>query len=332
MEISAPKTVWLKLCSWQYWRFLLRSIYERFYQSYINKHVLNHNVDRLFDDFRDRYFVSTERVYSHDDLLDDSPEVDILATGSDMAWGVGLHHHEYLLDFGKPETRRISIAASFGRTWDSLTEREKDICKKYISRYDAITVREEEGVRICKNLGLSNAVRVCDPTMLLEPSAYEELMNTASIPDSSDKIFIYYIGYDDSFLTDYDIVSVLKKKDLRYHYASAGRINALPKVFPTIPQWLKYIHDSHFVVTNSFHGVIFCLLFKKQFAVIPLKLEQRNTRIQTILKQFGLEERVCRTKKQLLTILGQKIDYIKCKVCIDSFVTESRNYLLEAFQ
>lgn len=308
-ETSAPLPLWKKLLSWQHWRFLLRSIYERYYQSYINSRVLNHDVDRQFDDFREKYIVSTERVYSHDELLQDSPEVDILATGSDMAWGVGLHHHEYLLDFGKAETRRISIAASFGRTWESLNESEKEICKKYISRYDAITVREEEGVRICRNLGMANAVRVCDPTMLLDTSVYEELMNCASIPDSSDKAFIYYIGYDDSYLTDYDIVSVLKEKNLQYHYASAGRVNALPKVFPTIPQWLKYIHDSRFVVTNSFHGVIFCLLFKKQFAVIPLKLEQRNTRIQTILMEFGLEDRICRTKSQLLSAIDSKIDY-----------------------
>lgn len=326
-EISVPMPVWKKLQSWQHWKYLARSIYERFYQSYINAHVLNHNVDRQFDDFRDKYIASTKRVYSHDELLDDSPEVDVLATGSDMAWGVGLHHHEYLLDFGKSETRRIAIAASFGRTWESLTEREKEICKKYISRYDAITVREDEGVKICKNLGMANAVQVCDPTMLLDISIYEELKNSASIPDFSDKAFIYYIGYDDSYLTDYDIVSVLKKKDLHYNYASAGRVNALPKVFPTIPQWLRYIHDSRFVITNSFHGVIFCLLFKKQFAVIPLKLEQRNTRILTILREFGLEDRICRTKSQLFAAIDTKIDYHAISPVVKQYQSMSRNVI-----
>lgn len=330
-ETSAPMPVWKKLLSWQHWRFLLRSIYERCYQSYINSRVLNHDVDRQFDDFREKYIVSTERVYSHDELLQDSPEVDILATGSDMAWGVGLHHHEYLLDFGKAETRRISIAASFGRTWESLNESEKEICKKYISRYDAITVREEEGVRICRNLGMANAVRVCDPTMLLDTSVYEKLMNCVSIPDSSDKAFIYYIGYDDSYLTDYDIVSVLKEKNLQYHYASAGRVNALPKVFPTIPQWLKYIHDSRFVVTNSFHGVIFCLLFKKQFAVIPLKLEQRNTRIQTILREFGLEDRICTSKMQLISVFDTLIDFHGISTEIENYQKRSRGIIDQIF-
>ena len=326
-ETSAPMPVWKKLLSWQHWKFLLRSIHERIFQPYINKYVLNHNIDRHFDDFRDKYIISTEHVYSHDELLDDSPEVDILATGSDMAWGVGLRHHEYLLDFGNPETRRISIAASFGRTWESLTESEKEICGKYISRYDGITVREEEGVRICRNLGLSNAVRVCDPTMLLDISTYEELISTASIPESSDKAFIYYIGYDDSYLNDYDIVSVLKRKGLQYHYASAGRVNALSKVFPTIPQWLKYIHDSSFVITNSFHGVIFCLLFKKQFAVVPLKLEQRNTRIQTILGEFGLEDRICRTKSQLFAAIDSKIDYHAISPVVKQYQSMSRNVI-----
>lgn len=328
-ETSAPMPVWKKLLSWQHWKFLMRSIYERYYQSYINNHVLNHNEDRQFDDFRDKYVISTEHVYSHEELLKKSPEVDILATGSDMAWGVGLHHHEYLLDFGNPETRRISIAASFGRTWESLTEREKEICKKYIPRYDSITVREEEGVKICKNLGIANAVQVCDPTMLLDISTYEDLMSTASIPNSSDKAFIYYIGYDDSYLTDYDIVSVLKKKGLLYHYASAGRVNALPKVFPTIPQWLKFIHDSRFVITNSFHGVIFCLLFHKQFAVIPLKLEQRNTRIQTILKELRLEDRICRTRTQLERVIETKINYQISAPVLQNYQVASREEICQ---
>lgn len=308
-ETADSMPVWKKILSWQHWKFLLRSNYERFYQSYINKHIQNHNVDRHFDDFRDKYIVSTERVYLHDELIKDSPEVDMLATGSDMAWGVGMYHHEYFLDFGHSETRRISIAASFGRTWENLDEREKEICRKYISRYDAITVREEEGARICKNLGIANAVCVCDPTMLLNTSVYDELIGDVQILECRNRAFIYYIGYDQSYLSDHQIVKVLKRHGVDFHYASAGVVNSLPKVFPSIPQWLQYIRESRFVVTNSFHGVLFCLMYHKQFVVVPLRIEQRNTRIETILEKVGLRQRMAYSMTDMDMLLDQEIDY-----------------------
>lgn len=319
--------IWRKLLSCKHWFFFFHSLYRKYYHSYVNKHIQNHLVDRQFDVFRDKYIVSTERVYTHEELLHDFPEVDILASGSDMIWGIGLHHHEYLLDFGRPETKRISIAASFGRTWETLTPTEKETYKRYIGRFDSITLREDEGVTICHNLGLKDAVRICDPTMLLDRFVYEELMKSAVIPECHDRAFVYYIGSDPSCLTDKEIILVLKNCGLDYYYAPSVSINAIPKVFPTIEQWLSYIRDSRFVVTNSFHGTIFCLLFHKQFAVVPLKLEQRNTRIFSLLKEVGLENRICRTKHDLANCIKSSINYDVVSQSYEDFVARSRAIL-----
>lgn len=315
--------VWRKMLSLEHWRFLFRSLYGRVYNIYINKYVQNHCIDRHFDDFRREHIVSTERVYSHDELVQDPPEVDVLVTGSDMVWGVGLHHHEYFLDFGADNIRRIAIAPSFGRTWESLTDGEKQVCKRYLSRYDGITVREEAGLRICHNLGFKQAVRICDPTMLLDTTVYDELIGDVPIPDCRDRAFVYYIGYDQSYLSDKQIIKVLRHQRQDYHYASAGAVNSIPKVFPSIPQWLRFIRDSRFVVTNSFHGVLFCLMFRKQFAVVPLRIEERNTRVETILREVGLEDRICRTNEQLYEVMEQRIDYSKVALLSDSYSTRS---------
>ncbi len=259
------------------------------------------NNSRHFDDFRSKYIVQSKMLYSsYEELKQNPPEADAYIVGSDQVWNfssvriAGGHHgiHAYMLDFGSPNTRRMSYAASW--SMDSLSSKLVDEVKPLLQRFSYVSVREEKGIELCRQCGYERAELVCDPTFLLEADAYRKLYQSENVQKREEKYLLLYMLNNQC---DFDIQRVYdfaRGRGLQVVYVTGnGVLDKREKVFATIPEWLSLVDNAEYVVTNSFHCCVFSVLFGRRFGVMKLKgkFAGMNTRMESLFKQLEIEPR-----------------------------------------
>lgn len=268
-----------------------------------------------FQKFRRQHLSVGTRMYrSEIELADAAEQYDVVITGSDQVWNPEIAKppmvdSAFFLNFVGEGARRISYAASFGV--DSIPEEFHSQVRELLSRMDAIAIREQSGKDIiCGLIGEHAEVEVVpDPTLLLE--SYENLVKKPSVDHY---VFVYRVQ-----------TSSLVEKVARATAAHCG--SSLVKGFNTIrfwkegakvvlpaPQsWLGYIKHADVVVTNSFHGTIFSILFRKKFFTVSLtgKAAKRNARLLFLLEKLGLEDRFIREEElgSLQQKMAEEIDW-----------------------
>lgn len=217
---------------------------------------------------------------------------DAFVVGSDQTWRPAFSPYmpTFFLDFlGDDEkVRRVAYASSFGKDVWEFTPKMTEICSTLAKKFHAISVREDSGVALCKKyLGVS-AEHLIDPTMLLEKADYEaiilqdEVRGFLRAPEKGRYVFAYLLSETEK---NREIAKVCSK----LHGTSI--LNGRAVVQPPVSEWLRGIRDSEFVVTDSFHGCVFSIVFNKPFVVI--KNESGGVaRIYSLLKMFGLESRL----------------------------------------
>ena len=262
-------------------------------------------------------YLSSKRYYSFNDLKYDVPIADIYMTGSDQVWTMLLGNagnNAYFLDFGNSETKRIAYAASF--SLPSYPERLMPLLKEQLEKFDAISVREDEGVEICKQAGRNDAVKTLDPTLLLDKDAYLILSNSISTPRNYAFVYSINIRKADEIAWD----EICKCADHRCvklvtttssgHFPGREILPNTEYVYATIPEWIAYIHNSEFVATTSFHGVVFCLILNKPFVYFPLggNGAKGNGRVHSLLSPLGLTNRIY-GEKSVEEILRSEINW-----------------------
>ena len=259
--------------------------------------------DRHFNDFRNKYIVQSEKIYtSYEQLKTDPPQADVYIVGSDQVWNFSFYAdkvykcrdilHAYFLDFGKSETKRMSYAASWG-----ITSLEQDFIKEIaplLKKFDFVSVREESGIELCRACGSLNTEFRCDPTLLNSAECYRNLYkNNISARQNKKYVFVYRLSNP----CDFDMAYVCKwaeERELEVVYVSGNNFyDEYKKTFATIEEWLYLIDNAEYVITNSFHCCVFSLLFKKKFAVAPLtgNSSGMNSRLDTLFKIFNIPSR-----------------------------------------
>ncbi len=248
------------------------------------------HISRNFDKFKDTYLNFSEQSYTYDELRKSPPQVDALIAGSDQIWCYP--DPGYFLKFGQKKTLRIAYAPSFGGIWPD----NKLIAQQYrnlLSGLDVITSREQCGVNICRSLGYTNAIKVPDPSFLIESDKYRKI---ALAPRHVGKniLFLYLLGNP----IDIDIKEIFdwaNERNLEVKYVTAqGRLDEFPKEYPNVDEWLGLIDSSKYIVTNSFHGMAMSIIFNKQFLVIPVtgSFSRMNGRITDTLSHLNLSDRI----------------------------------------
>lgn len=253
--------------------------------------------------------VSSQRFASEVELVAAADRYDVVITGSDQVWNPEIAKPPmvdpaFFLDFvaeGKP---RISYAASFGV--GSIAKEFHTEVRKLLGRMDAIAIREQSGKDIvCGLIGEEVQVEVVpDPTLLLE--SYDEL---AVKPNLDNYVFVYRV--QTSGLVERVARAASESSGARmvkgFNTIRFWKENA-KVVLPDPMGWLGYIKYADVVVTNSFHGTIFSILFQKKFFTVSLtgKAAKRNARLLFLLQKLGLEGRFIDEKN--LECLDQKLD------------------------
>lgn len=222
--------------------------------------------------------------------------------GSDQVWRDWWNNREilgyYFLNFLKGrKVNRIAYAASFGK--DKITEAisadDVEYIRPYIEQFNHISVREKSAVKMIeKTWGISNVTDVVDPTLLLDKSEYSKLIESSNIKyEQIQPIFSYILGETAEIRNFIRKISDIKQKAVTKIHAHSELEDY---ILPPVELWLKGFRDAELVVTNSFHGMMFCILNNTDFIVIGRE-NGGLSRIKDFLKEYGLNERFVNEKE-----------------------------------
>lgn len=244
----------------------------------------------VFQRFLNKNICLTKRKYiTHGDLRAFPPAADVYMTGSDQVWNSDYNEGidpSYYLDFGEDTVRRVSYAASIGM--DAIPEKEEEQVKRLLSKYDAISVREIKAKDALNDIGVSCAEVVLDPTLLLTQSDWEKIEKTPKQKGYILVMVLYgeecgipQIAQQISAKTGLPILELLwnplKKRPWKTVYGCSPE------------EFLGYVHNAGYIVTNSFHVTSFAINYKKTFVVA--RREKYNSRIESLLHQLGIADR-----------------------------------------
>lgn len=257
--------------------------------------------------------------------------IDAVVVGSDQVWRLEYHSDNepliYFLDFAHdPAMRRISYAASFGRDHWAYPDLRDEVTQ-HLARFHAVSVREASGVEICRaSLGRGDAAVVLDPTMLVDRSFYDEAM--AAVPPYQGRQLVTYVLDGSAKVTAaVDAVTAALGAGLDRFSLKVGPADRLID----IPQWLRAIHDAEFVITDSFHGTVFSILFHKRFVVVP-NVERGLDRFTSLLDQLGLGHRMITdgSSRVISELVSDPIDYAAVEARLAPLRKYSADFLLSA--
>lgn len=240
--------------------------------------------------------------------------------GSDQVWrGVYAREMEnlpfFFLSFATQRQRQRSIAyaASFGSDeWEGTPE-ETEECARLIKDFKAVSVREHSGIRLCREVFGVEAVQMPDPTLLLEPEDYTRVIRkwwTRRLPQP--------------FLAVYLLDETEEKRELTRAVAAESQLypqqltahgdapRAMDRIPLSVPQWLRCMRDSECVLTDSFHGCVFAIIFNKPFVCLG-NARRGSARFDSLLSTFGLQERLLTnpTADQVAQRMREPIDWAR---------------------
>ena len=266
---------------------------------------------RFFELFRHDVFNIIEDSYNGLASL----QFDAVASGSDQIWGSVSKW--YMLGWTPDICIRFSLSSSVGH--GTFSKEQILEARKYLVRYNYISVRERNGVELCNRCGVESSL-LLDPTFLLTKEDYLQFAKSKVKSISKRYVFVYLVGANIS-LDVKEIFDFAKKYNLDVKYVeSQGRNEHVKdKIYATIPEWINLINNSSYVVTNSFHGMAFSIIFRKQFLSIPISgvFSSMNLRITDLAIQTKLESHIFTGK---LDALFDPIDWTTVEMAIkDNF-------------
>lgn len=231
----------------------------------------------------------------------DLSAVDCIVVGSDQIWRPLYVHdlfhtdiQDAFLKFAEGwNGRRIAYAASFGVDNWEYTSQETSECKKLASLFYSISVREMSAVSLCSQYLDVKVNHVLDPTMLLSVMDYRKLINTSHVPESNIQLFCYILDGSDEKKNLIDRIA--KERSLFPYEMCFSCLDTLaPKeerVIPSIERWLRCFNDAEFIVTDSFHGCVFSIIFNKPFVAF-INTERGVSRFSSLAKMFNVERNI----------------------------------------
>ncbi|MDR0421998.1 MAG: polysaccharide pyruvyl transferase family protein [Proteiniphilum sp.] len=265
---------------------------------------------------------------------------DAIITGSDQVWRKRYSNVPvYLLDFTKGmNIKRIAYAASFGT--DDLSEYTPRLIKhtaELAQQFDAISVREDTGVFLCKKHWGVEAVHLLDPTLLPAKDDYIRLVrqDSKNITPSRGNLFVYILDSSAEKQRITDKVSTalhlsafeILPEDI---HTLRNRKGLEKYTFPPVTQWLQSFMDAEFVITDSFHGTVFSIIFNKPF-ITTGNQSRGMARISSLLKMFNLEDRLISASDGITDeILFNKTDWQNINSIISDKRKESVRFLSDS--
>lgn len=271
-----------------------------------NRFVCQHTLQFMNDFLQPR----TILYQSSEELLNiSSYAFDAYVVGSDQVWrGCLKNLLDYYLSFTyNLKGKRIAYAVSFGVDDREYSAKKIKDCRQLVRNFQAISVREFSGIQLCQEYFGVIPIQVLDPAFLLSVTDYISLMEKSL--DTSEKIVTYILDITSDKRKLIDLIEVHMNRNI-YDIRVINKNKIIDEqVLLPIPTWLRAIYSAKFVITDSFHGCVFSILFNKPFIVYG-NPQRGLTRIYSLLRMFHLEERlVIDTNNFSESMIDKSIDW-----------------------
>lgn len=280
------------------------------------------------------------------DLAQLNNRCDAFLVGSDQLWNYWLskrYGQTYFLDFVDDSKKKIAYGTSFGADYYNGPLREKYVSMENLKRFDAISVREDSGVTICRDEFGIDAVKVCDPVFLSDTKVFEELADRNDIEfKKGEYIFAYILDpspekrdvlraavkkWGKKVVVFLDEPMKIFKQNKQRFELDENDSDILIYETVTADKWLKYLKDSCFVITDSFHGCCFASLFKRSFTVMKNN-NRGGGRFYSVLSMFALEDRIAEQPASVIEDqehFFSEVDYSR----FDGYLNDIREFSLD---
>ena len=258
------------------------------------------------------------------DLPSLNEQMDAFVCGSDVIWNPDFNDNlgVFFLDFA--HKYKFSYAASFGKA--DIGEKQYLTVGKYLSSFNAISVREKTGQEIARRCVDKSVSIVVDPVLLLGSQTWDKLLT----PDKKEDkyIFVYMTHLNDSIISF--IEKLRKVTGLKVIRSANGPKQTLKQVILQVQKpekWLQQLRDAEYVVTNSFHATAFSVLFHKKFFTVVHggKSQGINVRMNDFLKYVGLEDRIFSAVPETIDL--NEIQFSEADKKIEALRQKSLDYL-----
>lgn len=249
-----------------------------------------------------------EGDYAH--FISNCPPADAYIAGSDQVWNLSvmqdaLEEKFYFLQMCPPQSRRVAYAASWSMP-EIAFEAEQRL-RPILAGYKAISVRERSGVEILRKMGLS-ASWVPDPTLLLDQAEWTSLIgdNKGSLLSSQGAVLSYQLGWE-SVWDCHELAQQIARE------LQSSVIEPFPSgdAYLSPQEWLMLFAKARCVITNSFHGTVFAVLFHRPFVVIPIRgrFAGMNERVTSLLERVGLAGHLVTTAQEMKDAMREEINW-----------------------
>lgn len=291
----------------------------------------NKRLSKYTEVFIDNYLSPLTREYYSSSEIKECLKLGLecIIVGSDQVWRYRYAKDaifDYFLEFAD-NVKKISYAASFGVDECEYPVEIRERIGCLLSKFDYISVRESSGKDIIEkdfHVKENRTNVVVDPTLLLPSEHYSAIVAPCL---SKDKYIFAYILDDDS-INNSEILNIQNKFDLcRLDFKAQSGSTENQKVIEPVEKWLSGIANSDFVITDSFHGTVFSIIFNKQFIVVA-NPDRGITRLVNLLQMFNLQERLLlSTDCDYYDILDKPINWGVVNEVLSKVRTKSLNYL-----
>jgi len=267
---------------------------------------------RKFRDFRKDFFKLSKSYKDDEELLSAQPKYDLYITGSDQVWNVNTLRNNPIMYcmFAPDGAKIISFSASFGT--NTLPDRFKGVIRERLNRYKYIGVREKNSLKILEDLQLNCSIKkffTCDPTLLLSANDYVDIVSKSELNIEDDFILVYKLDYSFSadpaltivadYAAEYFGCRIIHIGHHKFHYSH--NCEYVTGIGPS--DFLYLFNHAKYIVSSSFHGTMFSIIYRKPFTSILPKDDNSDCRIQDILEQIGLNENGIRCNNRTPNII-----------------------------
>ena len=285
----------------------------------------------------------TKTISSTVELEEMIEEYDAFVVGSDQVWRPKYSPsiYNYFLDFiekdNPKKVKKLSYAASFGVDSWEFTPEETSKCSSLIKNFDAVSVREDSGVALCKTYLGATATHVLDPTLLLSKEDYLNIITKEELVSKEKTLMAYVL--DTSVEKIAQLKDIAKQLNVKLIYVEPDtgfteerRNNIEQYILPTVGKWLSDFFNAEYVITDSFHGTVFSIIFNKKFIAIGNK-KRGISRFTSILNLLGLTDRMVNSLEEVrIDKLTTSIDYVKVNELLENEKKNSINFLTKALK
>lgn len=250
-------------------------------------------------------------------------DYDVIVTGSDQTFNLILKGEcgervPYLLPF-EFSGKKVSFSSSLGDNVDKFTSEHKDILKRYLSDYDALSVREKSGADFIESLIGKRPQETFDPTLSLTRNDWDLVASQEK--NKNGKYILFYTVVSAPWVVEY-VKKISEKTGLKVLAAHPQNQFEIGCKFKRVcyggpAEFINYIKNAEYVITTSFHATVFSLMYKKPFVSLVLS---NKSRIHGILNNAELEHRLIMREDSKIQILEDTSDLKQ----VNKFLTDAQ--------